>query len=242
MKTKILIAMFFCANMFINSAQSQTIQVIYETQPKMQIQVGGGLEQSMIEQIKKSTIVQNMLCYNNGESVYNVMKKEDENQSGGIVIRMQTPENITYKNHNTHKEISYQDFFGKGFLIETELKADEWEITDSTKNIQGYDCTKAVSKNGETTVWYCPNLPITDGPVYTGLPGLVLEVKSDKFTTITKAISDDADCQIAAPKKGKKISKDDFDKMLEKRMKAMEQEGNKMGDDSGGGITIRITK
>ncbi|MDR3285811.1 MAG: GLPGLI family protein [Prevotellaceae bacterium] len=238
MKTKILITAFFCANIFINPAQSQTIQVIYETQPKMQLQATGGLDQSIIEQIKKSAIVQNMLCYNNGESVYTVMKKENENQSGGMMIRIQTPENITYKNHNTHKEISYQDFFGKGFLIETELKADEWEITDSTKNIQGYNCTKAVSKNGETTAWYCPNLPITDGPVYTGLPGLVLEMKSDKLTIITKEISDDADCKIEKPTKGKKISKDDFDKMVEKRMKAMEQEGG----ESGGGITIRMTK
>ncbi|MDR1553388.1 MAG: GLPGLI family protein [Prevotellaceae bacterium] len=236
MKAKILIAATVCACLF-NQAKSQTIQVIYETQPKMQIKADG-LDAHLIEQIKKSSKIKNMLCYSNGESVFKSLKNENE-PSGGINIK--TPENIIYKNHNTNKEISYKDFFGKGFLIESELKiADSiWEITDSTKNILGYTCTKAISKNKEkeASVWFCPHLPIKDGPFYTGLDGLVLEVVSDNSTVSAQEILIDADCDIAAPTKGKKISKEEFDKMVEKRMKTMEQ-----SDESGGGITIKIMR
>ncbi|MDR2652723.1 MAG: GLPGLI family protein [Prevotellaceae bacterium] len=235
MKTKILIVALCCV-FAANSMKSQTIQVIYETQPKMQIKADG-LDKSMIDQIMKSSKTKNMLCYNNGESVYKPVKNENQSSSGGINII--TPENISYKNHNTNREISYMDFFGKGFLIENELKEDEWEITDSTKIILDYTCTKAISKNKEkeTAVWFCPNLPIKDGPFYTGLNGLVLEVVSDNSTVAAQEILIDAACDIAAPTKGKKISKDEFDKMVEKRMKTMEQ-----SDESGGGIVIKIVR
>jgi GLPGLI family protein len=238
MKTKFLIALLFCAGAF-NQAKSQTIQVIYETQPKIQIQADGLLNQNMIEQIRKNSTVQNMLCYNNGESVFKTIKNESKNSSSGINIEIKTPEDVTYKNHSTNREISYKDFFGKDFLIENELNEGAWEITDSTKTVLGYTCTKAVSKNKEkeTAVWFCPNLPIKDGPFYTGLNGLVLEVVSDNSTIVAQEILFDADCEITVPTQGKKTSRDEFDKMVEKRMKTMEQ-----SDESGSGMVIKIIR
>jgi GLPGLI family protein len=242
MKTKILIAALFCMYSF-NSVKSQTLQVIYETQPKMQIKADG-LDANIIEQIKKSSIIQNILCYNNGESVYKPIKKENGNSSGGITVKTSASEDVTYKNHKTKKEISYKDFFGKGFLIEEELKSDvSWTIVDSVKDIQGYSCTKAtgMADEKEITVWFCPNLPVIDGPVYTGLNGLVMEVQSDNSSIVATEISDLADCEIAAPKKGKKTSKKDFDEMMKKRIEAMQREGD--GVESGGDgntITIKI--
>jgi GLPGLI family protein len=207
----------------------------------MQIQADGLLDKNMIEQIRKNSTVQNMLCYNNGESVFKPIKNENKSSEGSINIEIKTPEDVTYKNHNTNKETSYKDFFGKGFLIESELKAGKWEITDSVKEIQGYTCTKAISKDQEkeAAAWFCPNLPIKDGPFYTGLDGLVLEFTSGNVNIVAQEILIDAGCEITVPAKGKKISKDEFDKMVEKRMKAMEQEQNS-GD--GGGIVIKIVK
>ncbi|MDR2127006.1 MAG: GLPGLI family protein [Prevotellaceae bacterium] len=239
MKRKILITALLCAAS-LHTAKSQTLQVIYETQPKMQINADM-LDKNLIEQIAKNSKTKSLLCYNNGESILKPIKKENENASSGINIKINSPEDVTYKNHNTNKEISYKDFFGKGFLIESELKKEKYELTDSTKNIQGYTCTKAILKNGEkeTAVWFCPNLPVKDGPVYTGLDGLVLEMVSDNLTVVATEILIDAteDCQIIAPAKGKKISRDEFDKMVEKRMKALEQ-----SDNSDGGMVIKITK
>ncbi|MDR1984019.1 MAG: GLPGLI family protein [Prevotellaceae bacterium] len=239
MKTKILITALFCTCLF-NSAKAQSVQVIYETQPQMQMKIDG-LDESFIDQIRKSTKIRNILCYNNGESVYKTMKNEDGNSSSGIKIMTSASEDVTYRNHKTNKEIAYKDFFGKGFLIESELGKDgKWEITDSTKDIHGYTCKKAISKSDkqETVVWFCPNLPIKDGPLYTGLDGLVLEMTTNNLSIVAKEIiSSDADCQITAPKKGKKISKEEFDKMVEKRMKAMEQTS---GD--GGGMVIKIMR
>ncbi|MDR2065984.1 MAG: GLPGLI family protein [Prevotellaceae bacterium] len=238
MKSKILIAATVCACLF-NQAKSQTIRVIYEMQPKIQLNTGD-LDKNIIEQIRKKSKTRNILCYNNGESIFKPVKNEDENSSSGINIQIGTSGDITYKNHNTNREVASKNFFGKSFLIENELENEKkWEITDSVKDIQGYTCKKAISKNDEkeTAVWFCPNLPIKDGPVYTGLDGLVLEMISDNLTFVAMEILIDADCQITVPDKGEKISKEKFDKMVEKRMKAMEQSA-----ESGGGMVIKITK
>jgi GLPGLI family protein len=215
------------------------MQVIYEMQPKIQLNTDD-LDKNIIEQIKKQSKTRSMLCYNNGESIFKPIKNENENSSGGINIQINNSEDITYKNHNTNREVACKNFFGKEFLIENALKNEEkWEITDSTKDIQGYTCIKAISKNDEkeTAVWFCPNLPIKDGPVYTGLDGLVLEMIFDKLTFVATEILIDAGCQITIPDKGKKISKEEFDRMVEKRMKAMQQ-----GSESEGGMVIKIVR
>lgn len=54
----------------------------------------------------------------------------------------------------------------------------EWIISDSTKNILGYECILAETDyhGRHWTVWFTPEIPITDGPwKFQGLPGLILE-------------------------------------------------------------------
>jgi len=245
MKAKNLLAIILCISV-LQQANAQSVKVVYESKPKMEMKIEGiGLDQSMIDQIRKSSIHKYQLCYSNGESVYKTLKSENQTSSGNMMINIKTPENVTYRNHNTNKEISSKDFFGKDFLIETDLKPDDkWTITDSTKTIQGYLCQKAFSTDGknETAVWFCPNLPIKDGAVYTGLEGLVLEVQTNNMSITAIEVSDEVDCQIEIPKKGKKISKKEYDKMVEKRMNAMKNEGSDDDDSGGDGITIRISR
>lgn len=59
------------------------------------------------------------------------------------------------------------------------LKSDfKWQICDSTRVIDGYDSCMAVCDyhGREWTVWFTPEIPISDGPwVFCGLPGLIIE-------------------------------------------------------------------
>ena len=53
-----------------------------------------------------------------------------------------------------------------------------WEISDSTKNILGYECVKATTyfHGRKWIVWFSPEIPISNGPwKFGGLPGLILE-------------------------------------------------------------------
>lgn len=72
------------------------------------------------------------------------------------------------------------DYKAGGMYRYTEpLDEISWEIMgDSTLNILGQDCLKAVSQyHGRTwNVWFAPEIPIQDGPwKLRGLPGLILQ-------------------------------------------------------------------
>lgn len=54
----------------------------------------------------------------------------------------------------------------------------QWEISDSTKTVLGYDCVMATANyhGRDWTVWFAPDIPLQEGPwKLTGLPGLILE-------------------------------------------------------------------
>ncbi|RKS26822.1 GLPGLI family protein [Flavobacterium endophyticum] len=95
--------------------------------------------------------------------------------------------------------------------------------------------TVSEPKERTITVWYTPEIPISQGPgEYWGLPGLIMEV-SDARTVVlcSKIILNPKDkITIKVPKSGKKVTKKEYDILIEKQMEQMK--------DSKGNIQIRI--
>ena len=55
-----------------------------------------------------------------------------------------------------------------------------WQLCDSAKQINGFEAYKATCRyhGREWTVWFSPDIPVSDGPwVFCGLPGLILETQ-----------------------------------------------------------------
>lgn len=70
-----------------------------------------------------------------------------------------------------------------------------WEITDSTKNILGYECIKASTDyhGRRWEAWFAPEIPVQNGPwKLEGLPGLILEASADggKYTFTATGIQE----------------------------------------------------
>ncbi|WP_289287823.1 GLPGLI family protein [uncultured Duncaniella sp.] len=68
-----------------------------------------------------------------------------------------------------------------------------WTISDSTKNVIGYDCFMAETDyhGRHWTVWFTPEIPLQDGPwKLCGLPGLILEAtdSTDQHSFIATGI------------------------------------------------------
>ena len=98
---------------------------------------------------------------------------------------------IVYKNHPAgaitvtdglrEDQVTYRDT----------LNAQQWTITDSTREVLGYTCQQATAdfRGRHWTAWFATDIPVSDGPwKLGGLPGLILEAYDERqqhvFTTV----------------------------------------------------------
>lgn len=195
---------------------------------------------------------QKVLFFNSRESLYqNAENKDEDGQDvveggdGEVQIKMvivRPQENKLYKNLETAQKVQKEDFFGKLFLISGDLDKYPWKLTGEQKKILDFNCQQAVFSDDEKKVeaWFTPEIPVTTGPgEYGQLPGMILEVTIDdgnRKLVADKVIFKSLDKEvIVAPKKGKKVTAEEFETIREARMKEMEEE---MG--GGGGMRIEI--
>lgn len=95
-------------------------------------------------------------------------------------------------------------------------------------------------KEATITVWYTPEIPISQGPSdYWGLPGLVLEANNGRTALLcTKIVlNSEEKISIEAPKKGKEITQAEYDKLRVEKAKEMSERfrgGNRGGGNRGG--------
>ncbi len=97
--------------------------------------------------------------------------------------KLSTGEFLTiYKNYPsgrlTHTEKICQDWF----RYEEDIPSLDWELTDSTTNVLGYECQSARCKfrGREWNVFYTDDIPLMDGPwKLHGLPGLIMKASDE---------------------------------------------------------------
>jgi len=167
---------------------------------------------------------------------------EESDGEGEVHIKMDAPDNKAYCDLKNSKRIEQKDFMQRKFLIESDLKAPDWKITGNQKKILNYPCQEATRQDSDRkiTAWFTAAIPISSGPSsYTGLPGLVLEVNindGDQTITATSVKPGEADAAlIVKPKDGKKVTQEEYKKIVAEKMKEMGvQNGN------GGNVIIRI--
>lgn len=83
-----------------------------------------------------------------------------------------------YKDYQKNDLIECDYFNMTHWKYEEPLQIPMWTVTDSVKNLLGYECIKATTsfKGRDWIAWFTPEIPISDGPwKLLGLPGLILE-------------------------------------------------------------------
>ena len=197
------------------------------------------------------------LVFKGKEAIYQDVKgdepedKEISSDDGSfrMVLRMDDMEEIRYLNFEEKKSLHQTAFMGKDFLIESDIEKPKWKLTNEKIKYLGFVCQKAeMTREGESegeeeriVAWFTSEIPVPLGPSgYNSLPGAILMINVDDGQTEIKAtevslesISQD---QLKRPTKGKRVSPEEFDRIVEEKTKEMERE---FSGSEGGSIIIR---
>ncbi|MFT4780511.1 MAG: GLPGLI family protein [Psychroserpens sp.] len=237
-------------------------------------QMNSGMQEQVMEMLKKQFEKTHILTFNKEESVY----IEEESLGAPNPQGMQMAiigaggSDVLYKNLKEKRNTNMRETFSKLFLVKGGLKEHEWTLESDTKNIGEYTCFKAIMtreveevKSGFTidkdedshekedkeapmktitiTAWYTPQIPVSAGPAgYHGLPGLILETNDGSQTIICSKIiiNPKKSNEIIEPTKGKEVTQEEFDAILIKKMKDMQERFRPNGRGDGEHIEIRI--
>ncbi len=176
---------------------------------------------------------------------------------------------VLYKNLDENRFANKTEAFSKLFLIKDNLEDREWKLEKESKNIGQYTCFKATTtyertimsmvnsnENGEKdskeeektetvtlTAWYTPQIPVKNGPdQYGGLPGLILEVGDGDLTILCSKVvlNPSKGVDIKEPTQGKKVSQEEYEGIMEKKMKEMSERYHNDNRRGSGGNEIEI--
>lgn len=98
-------------------------------------------------------------------------------------------------------------------------------------------------KEVTVTAWYCPEIPVNQGPdEYWGLPGLIMEVNDGKTVIMCSklVLNVKEKIEIKAPTGGDKVTQKEYDDIMIKKLKEMSEMGG--GPGSRGGMQMRFSK
>ena len=173
------------------------------------------------------------MYFNQEASLFtNGKQKEEETMAmssghGNVMIKMQEPDNKVYTEFKSKIQLEQREFMTRIFLIEDKINQ-AWKLTGNQKMILDFPCQEAISEidSIKTTAWFTPVIPVSAGPAnFGGLPGAILSVETDsgnKTVTATSVIFSEIDKEILTkPKKGKKVKREEYNQIVEEKMKEM---------------------
>lgn len=223
-------------------------EITYLETRKIEIRLSGA-DEALASQLPREQKTNTRLLFTPEKSLYGNdpnTAREEVTTSGeegqGMMVSLVRPENKIFTDFVKLETVEQRDFMSRMLLIEEKLDPGAWKLTGKQKTILDYPCQEAIRQQDTitTVAWFTPAIPVSTGPGrYQGLPGLVLAVDIDNDhrtiqATGVKLGSIDAS-EISRPKEGKKVSQEEYNRIVEEKRKEM----NAQYGGSGGVVVIR---
>lgn len=126
-------------------------------------------------------IVDSMLSTPQGTAHFNSLVQA-ANDAGHAPELLPVSRTFVFKNYKDKTMRCYEEPAGEfNYYIEA-FDEQNWQVTDSTKTILGYECFMAEADyhGRHWKAWFTPEVPVQEGPwKFCGLPGLILEMSAD---------------------------------------------------------------
>jgi len=159
---------------------------------------------------------------------------------GKIFLIKDSLEKLNWKLENETRNIGEYTCYKA--TLKREIEDIESNINFSRDNNTKEDETTYKTKEITITAWYTLAIPVSNGPgTFHGLPGLILAVNDGSETIVCSKIvlNPKNKANFSEPTKGKVVTQEKFESILEKKMKEMEERYRPNSRD-GEAIEIRI--
>jgi len=183
---------------------------------------------------KENESIQFDLFFNKKESIFQLQNKLNIDNENSTTIAVSNSKGVFY--NNSKERLRQVNSYGSTFIVKYNvINEDNWNLLSENRKIGKYNCFKALNSyniDGETfevEAWYTPEIPLKYGPKgFYNLPGLIIELTITNRTKITYFLKTiqikSSKVKIKKPKKGKKISKKEYDEIGKKLMMKMRNE------------------
>jgi len=225
----VFVILFSCIHQMVAQVNAGTIKYKHTTYFEFE---------NMPADMPKSQEFFMKMTFNTNESLYEkdpeVKVSSDENDNTPRMFRRMRDRfnKIIYKNLESNSVLEQINLFGKDFLVTDSVAATKWKVSaGEQKVILGYTCMKAMYKDSvnNIVVFFTPQIPLRFGPdKYGNLPGIILEFQSAQTHIIATEILKTTP-EIKAPSKGDKLSRNEFDKIREEKMKEQREMWGRRG-------------
>ena len=175
------------------------------------------------------------LSFHEGVFSYTQLPVE-EGGGGGNSWQMRANENpeIYYIDTNDSMRTDRRQIMDRTFIIEEEWETPNWNIANMKVGMKELplpnQLATAITAAGDTlTAYYTESIPVSIGPKgYGGLPGAILYLKVLRDGRVTEYTMKTmqpgmANLDLTKPDDDKKITREEFDKQMERAKKAMER-------------------
>jgi len=136
---------------------------------------------------------------------------------------------------DSNSAVTQRTIYGDVYLISDSLRTIDWKITTEMRKIAGFDCRKAVGRVMDSIIviaFYTDEIITPGGPEsFSGLPGMILGLAIPRLHTTWYAtklqLAEVTDKELAAPRKGKKMTGTDYRKQVSDIIKQWGEYGKK---------------
>lgn len=243
MKNVFLFILTLLSGQLILAQTNGTIS--YKESVKMDINVEGdhgGIDLS--QYLPESTTFYKELQFNEQASIYREGQGEapedteiesDDGSFKMTIMHNDDIEDVFYVDFDKKSTLQQQGFMGKEFLIEEEYPLLKWKVTGEKVSYLDYECMKATTthEDKEIVAWFAPQISAQVGPRQFGqLPGAILMLSIDDGKTeimATQVNLSESIGPIEPPKKGKRVTKEEYDQVIDDKMKEIQSQ-NKGGN------------
>ncbi|ASS49874.1 MAG: hypothetical protein A3D31_09855 [Candidatus Fluviicola riflensis] len=163
------------------------------------------------------------LYFNDSVSMFSYITPEEQDQMSWATVK-----NTVYANRAKDQRVVFMDMWGTQLTITDSLVDRTWKITDKTRKIAGYECTRAIwQKNDSTRIyaWFTTDIIPTIGPESVqGLPGAVLGLATEDggvvfFATSVEVVNPTPEQLTPPKKKGKDYTSEALKVEMTEKMK-----------------------